>query len=61
MKYMDSSSLVDRRATATIECTLVAAGINVAIIVAINGLDTILNTAFSSVSPLIEAVCTRFY
>lgn len=57
MKYIYSNS--DRRATA-IRCTFVAAGINVAVIIAANGISTILNTAFSSVSPLFESVCTRF-
>ena len=57
MKYIYSSS--DQRVTA-IRCTFVAVGINVAVIVATNGIGTILNTAFSSVSPLFESVCTRF-
>lgn len=57
MKYIHSKS---DRAIARIRGTLVAAGINVAIIIAVNGLGTIFNTAFSSVSPLFESVCTRF-
>ena len=57
MKYIPSDS--DRRAK-VIVCTFFAAGINVAIMIAINGLGTILNNAFSSVSPLFESVCTRF-
>jgi len=58
MKYIYSNS--DQRAITAIRCTFVAAGINVAVIVAANGIGTILNTAFSSVSPLFESVCTRF-
>jgi hypothetical protein len=57
MRYISSDA--DRR-TPGFKCTLVAAAINVTIVVAINGVGTILNTAFSSVSPLLESVCTRF-
>jgi len=60
MKYIYSDSSADRRAIATVAYTLVAAGINAAIIVAVHGLGTILNSGFSSVSPLLESVCTRF-
>ena len=56
MKYIHSDS--DQRAIVPIRCTFVAAGINVAVIVAANGMGTILNTAFSSVNPLFESVCT---
>jgi len=57
MKYIHSDS--DRRAK-VFACTFVAAGINFAIIVAVNGLGTILNNAFSSASALLESTCTRF-
>jgi len=58
MKYILSES--EQRATPALTHVLVAAGINVAIIVAVNGLGTMVNAAFSSVSPLVESVCTRF-
>jgi pilus assembly protein Flp/PilA len=40
----------DQRGATAIEYGLIAAGISVAIIVAVNGLGTELNTTFSSVS-----------
>ena len=58
MKYIRCDS--DRRTIRAIECTLVAAGINVTIVIAINGLGTILNGAFLSVSPFLELVLLRF-
>jgi Flp pilus assembly pilin Flp len=58
MKYITCDS--DRRTTRAIECTFVAAGINVTILVVINGLGTILNGAFLSVSPFLESVLLRF-
>jgi len=58
MKYVYSSS--DQRALGSIKCALLAAGINVAIIVAMNGFSTTLDRAFSSVNSLFESVCTRF-
>ena len=58
MKYITCDS--DRRTTGAIECTFVAAGINVTILVVINGLGTILNGAFLSVSPFLESVLLRF-
>ncbi len=58
MKYIYPSS--DYRAITNIGYTLVAAGINVAVIVAIDGFSAILNTAFSSVNPLLESACGRF-
>ncbi len=58
MKYIPCDP--DQRATRVIECTLVAAGINVTIVIAINGLGTILNGAFLSVSPFLESVLLRF-
>jgi len=57
MQYIYSNS---NPAIVYIRGTLVAAGINVAILVAVNGLGAIFNTAFLSVSPLFESVCTRF-
>jgi Flp pilus assembly pilin Flp len=57
MKYILSKS--EQQATAFTH-VLVAAGINVAIIVAVNGLGTMVNAAFSSVTPLVESVCTGF-
>ncbi len=57
MKYIHFDS---NGAIVHIRGTLVAAGISVAIIVAVNGLGTIFNIAFSSVNPLFESVCTRF-
>ncbi len=57
MKYIPCDS--DGRTTKAIECTLVAAGISVTILVVINGFGTTLNGAFLSVSPLLESVCTR--
>jgi len=58
MKYIYLS--YDYRAITNIGYTLVAAGINVAVIVAINGFNTILNTAFSSMNPLLESACSQF-
>ncbi len=58
MKYIRCDS--DRRTSRAIECTLVAAGINVTIVIAINGLGTILSGAFLSVSPFLESVLLRF-
>jgi Flp pilus assembly pilin Flp len=58
MKYIYSSS--DYRTITNIRCTLVAGGISVAMIIAVNGLSTILNTAFLAVTPLFESVCARF-
>ena len=58
MKYVHCDR--DRRTTRGIECTLVAAGINGTILVAIHGLGTILNSAFLSVSPFLELVLLRF-
>jgi hypothetical protein len=57
LKYIHSDP--DRRAK-VFACTFVAAGINFAIIVAVNGLGTILNNAFSSASALLVSACTRF-
>lgn len=57
MRYISSSA--DRR-THAFSCTLVAAGINVTLVVAINGLGTILNDAFLAVTPLLESIYTRF-
>jgi Flp pilus assembly pilin Flp len=57
MKYILSES--EQQATALTH-VLVAAGINVAIIVAVNGFGTMVNAAFSSVAPLVDSVCTRF-
>ena len=58
MKYIYTRS--DYRAITNIGYTLVAAGINVTVIVAIDGFSAILNTAFSSVNPLLESACGRF-
>lgn len=58
MKYVYSDT--DRRATA-IRCTFVAAGINVAMIIVVNGFSTMLNTAFESVNPLFVSVCGHFF
>lgn len=58
MKYVHYDS--NQCATRGIECTLVAAGINGTILVAIHGLGTILNSAFLSVSPFLESVLLRF-
>ena len=58
MKYVHCDW--DRRTTRGIECTLVAAGINGTILVAIHGLGTILNGAFLFVSPFLESVLLRF-
>jgi Flp pilus assembly pilin Flp len=57
MKYIYSSS--DYRAITNIRCTLVAGGISVAMIIAVNGLGTIFNAAFLVVTPLFESVCAR--
>jgi len=58
MKYIACDS--DRRTSRAIECTFVAAGINVTILVAMNGFGTILNGAFLFVSPFLESVLLRF-
>ncbi len=60
MRYIYSNSVTDRPGIAAIEYTVLAMGINLAIIVAVNGLGKVLDTAFSSVNPLLESVCTRF-
>ena len=57
MRYIYSNSVTDRPGIAAIEYTVLAMGINLAIIVAVNGLGKV---AFSSVNPLLESVCTRF-
>jgi Flp pilus assembly pilin Flp len=57
MKYIYSS--FDYRAIINIRCTLVAGGISVAMIIAVNGLSTIFNAAFLAVTPLFESVCAR--
>ena len=56
MKYIYSNS--DYRVITNISSTLVAGAISVAIIVAVNGLDTIVNAAFLAATPLFESVCT---
>ncbi|MGA2124918.1 MAG: Flp family type IVb pilin [Xanthobacteraceae bacterium] len=50
MKNLLSRFLQDDRGATAIEYGLIAAGISVAIIAAVNGLGTKLNTTFSSVS-----------
>ena len=57
MKYIYSTPT---SALTTLRSTLAAAGISIAIIVAVNGFRTILDTAFSSVTPLFGSACTRF-
>jgi pilus assembly protein Flp/PilA len=50
MKKLMVSFLKDETAATAIEYGLIAAGISVAIIAAVNGIGTKLNTTFSSIS-----------
>lgn len=58
MKYTACDS--EGRTTKAFEGTLLAAAITVAIVIAVDGLGTIFDVAFYSVSPLLETACTRF-